>query len=514
MRPSASSRKNGRLAAAFGNSRMASGSDTASPQRVVSDGAILALVCVAQFMVVLDISIVNVALPQIGNSLHYSGVGLQWVVNAYVLTFAGFLLLGGRTADLLGRRRVFIAGLILFTVASLLGGLAQTSTELTTARAFQGLGGAVLSPATLTIIMVTFTEGERRNRALGAWSAVAGLGGAFGVILGGVLTSYLSWRWVFYVNIPIGVAAGIAARVLLQESRHPDAERRLDVQGSLLATGGLALLVYTIVGTDVHPWGSARTLISLAVAVALLAVFVFSQTKVRAPLMPLALFRSRSVWAANVVMLLMGVVFFSMWYFLSLYLQDVHGYHPLKTGLLFLPMSVAIIVGAQTAGRVMTRVGPQRLLVLGLGMAAVGFAWLTQLSSTSSYIHGLLGGTLLISFGVGLSFAPLATAGTAGVHWTQAGLASGVLNTSRQVGGSIGLATLATIATDRTHHLYGGTQVQVLLHNPKYAAALTSGYVHAFGTAAVVAAVASLMALAIPSLARITKPPDPVPAAA
>jgi EmrB/QacA subfamily drug resistance transporter len=482
-------------------------------ERQSSGNAILALVCVAQFMVVLDVSIVNVALPDIGSSLHYSPVGLQWVVNAYVLTFAGFLLLGGRIADLLGRRRVFIAGIILFSAASLLGGLAQTSTELTAARAFQGLGGAVLSPATLTIITTTFTDPERRNRAIGAWAAVAGLGGAFGVILGGVLTSYLSWRWVFYVNIPIGIGAGVAARVLLEESRRPDAEGRLDVQGSLLATGGLALLVYTIVGTDTHPWGSARTLIQLAVAVAVLITFVITQTRVTAPLMPLSLFRSRSVWSANIVMLLLGAVFFSMWYFLSLYLQDVHGFHPMKTGLLFLPMAIAIIAGAQTAARVMIRVGPQRLLVVGLVLAAVGFSWLTQLSATSGYVSGLLGGTLLISYGVGLSMAPLATAGTAGVPWTQAGLASGVLNTSRQVGGSLGLATLATVATNRTRHVVGGGHGQAVVSNAAYAQALTSGYVHAFATAAVVAAVAAVAALAIPGVHR-ARPPASEPTAA
>jgi EmrB/QacA subfamily drug resistance transporter len=474
---------------------------TASEHPRHSDGAILALVCVAQFMVVLDISIVNVALPAIARDLDYSSTGLQWVVNAYVLTFAGFLLLGGRLGDLFGRRRVFIAGLALFSLASLLGGLAQNSAELTTARAFQGLGGAVLSPATLTIIMTTFTEGEARHRALGAWSAVAGLGGAFGVILGGVLTSYLSWRWVLYVNIPIGVAAGFAARLMLTESRRPEQVQRLDVQGALLATGGLALLVYTIVGTDTHPWGSLRTLVLLAIALLLLASFVFTQTRVQQPLMPLSLFRSRSVSAANVVMLLLGVVFFSMWYFLSLYLQDVHGYGALKAGLLFLPMSVAIIVGAQIAGRLLGQVGAQRLLVVGLAMSAAGFAWLTQLTATSGYVAGVLGGTLLISFGTGLSFAPLATAATAGVHWSQAGLASGVLNTSRQVGGSIGLAALATVATNQTARVTGAS----------HAAALTSGYVHAFGTASVVAAVAALAALRIPRLPRLA--PDRAAAA-
>jgi EmrB/QacA subfamily drug resistance transporter len=457
------------------------------------DTLILLLACVAQFMVVLDVSIVNVALPSIGRDLHYSQTGLQWVVNAYVLTFAGFLLLGGRTADLFGRRRVFVAGLGLFILASLLGGLAQTSGELTAARAAQGLGGAVLSPATLTIIMTTFTEGERRHRALGAWSAVAGLGGAFGVILGGVLTSYLSWRWVLFVNIPIGGAAAVAALSLLTESRRPDADRRLDIPGAVLATGGLATLVYAIVGTDVHPWGSSRTVVLLVVALVLLVVFVLSQARVPAPLMPLSLFTSRWVTAANVVMLLVGAVFFSMWYFLSLYLQEVHGYGPLKAGLLFLPMSAAIIVGAQTAGRTLARFGPRLLLVVGLGLAAIGFGWVSQLSADSSYVGGVLGGTLLITFGVGLSFAPLATAATTGVHWTQAGLASGVLNTSRQVGGSIGLAALATIATDRQSHFAGAL-----------ASARTAGFDRAFEVAAIVAAVAAVCSLRIPQVARTT----------
>jgi EmrB/QacA subfamily drug resistance transporter len=483
-------------------------------ERHVSDGAILALVCVAQFMVVLDVSIVNVALPSIGHDLHYSATGLQWVVNAYVLTFAGFLLLGGRTADLFGRRRVFIAGLALFSVASLLGGLAQTSGELTAARAAQGLGGAVLSPATLTIIMTTFGEGEKRHRALGAWAAVAGLGGAAGVILGGVLTSYLSWRWVLYVNIPIGVVAIIAARFLLTESRRADAERRLDIGGAILATGGLALLVYAIVGTDTHPWGSTRTLVLLAISVVLLVAFVITQTRVPAPLMPLSLFKSQSVSAANLVMLLLGVVFFSMWYFLSLYLQDVHGYHPLKTGLLFLPMSAAIIAGAQTSGRTIGRFGPQRLLVIGLGMGAIGFVWLTQLSATSGYIDGVLGGTLLISFGMGMSFTPLATAGTAGVHYTQAGIASGVLNTSRQVGGSIGLAALATVATTHTDHLLRshGQITQQLLNSPVGRSAITSGYVHAFAAGAVISAIAAIAAIGIPNLSRANQRLAPVAA--
>jgi EmrB/QacA subfamily drug resistance transporter len=345
--------------------------------------------------------------------------------------------------------------------------------------------------------MTTFTEGEGRHRALGAWSAVAGLGGAFGAILGGVLTSYLSWRWVLFVNIPIGAALGFAALTVLPERRRPDAARNLDVAGAILVTAGLATLVYAIVGTDVHPWGSTRTLSLLGIAAVLLIVFLAWQRVAREPLMPLSLFTSRWVSTANAVMLLLGVVFFSMWYFLSLYLQEVHGYGALKAGLLFLPMSAGIIVGAQFAGRVLAKVGPRRLLFAGLVLATAGFAWIAQVHATSSYVGGLLGGTLLISLGTGLSFAPLATAATTGVHWTQAGLASGVLNTSRQVGGSIGLAALATIATDRTNTYVGSGPLA-------HASALTAGYDRAFTVAAVITAVSALAALMIPEIARPT----------
>ncbi|MGN6474329.1 MAG: MFS transporter, partial [Mycobacteriales bacterium] len=294
--------------------------------------------------------------------------------------------------------------------------------------------------------------------------------------------------------------AMFAALAVLTEMKRPDAQRAIDVTGSLLATGGLALLVYAIVGTDKHPWGSGRTIGLLVEAGLLLAFFITTQTFVRAPLMPLSLFRSRYVSAANVTMLLLGVAFFSMWYFLSLYLQQVKGHSPLRAGLLFLPMSAAIIIGAQTAGRVIGRFGPRALLFVGLGMTAGGFGWLTQLSASDSYIHGMLGATLLISFGVGLCFTPLATAATTGVHWTQAGLASGVLNTARQVGGSIGLAALATIATARTNALFHPWENRVggLGFNKIYPADLTAGYDRAFAVAAVVCGGAALTPLAIP----------------
>jgi EmrB/QacA subfamily drug resistance transporter len=464
-----------------------------------TNGAILALVCLAQFMVVLDVSIVNVALPAIGRDLHYSSTGLQWVVNGYVLTFAGFLLLGGRLADLFGQRRVFLGGLALFSLASLLGGLSQNSGELTAARALQGLGGAVLSPATLTIITTTYTDGRDRTRAIGIWSSVAGAGGAFGAIAGGVLTTYLSWRWVLFVNVPIGALAGFGAIALLRERRRPDAERSLDIAGSITGTGGLAVLVYGIVSTDTHPWGSARTLVTLAIGVALLAMFLLIQARfAKLPLMPLSLFRSRSLSGANVVMLLAGIVFFAMWYFQSLYMQEVLGFGPLRTGLLFLPMTGSIIIASQLSSRLVSRFGPRPVLMLGMLFTSAGFLWMAQLHATSTYANGLLGGAVFTTFGVGLSFTPLAMAATSGVPPNQAGLASGLLNTSRQVGGSIGLAALATLATARTQHL---TRARTA-----HGVALTSGYDRAFLVSAVIALVAVLVAtLSIPSISRAAR---------
>jgi EmrB/QacA subfamily drug resistance transporter len=446
-------------------------------------------------MVVLDVSIVNVALPSIGRDLHYSSTGLQWVVNAYVLTFAGFLLLGGRMADIYGRRLVFIAGLTLFSLASLLGGFAQTSGELTAARAAQGLGAAVLSPATLTIIMTTFTDGRERNRALGAWSAVAGAGGASGAILGGVLTSGLSWRWVLFVNVPIGVIAIVASYLLLTETRRLDGDRSLDVAGAVTATLGLSSLVYGIVGTDTHGWGSAHTLVPIGISVLLLTAFVYIQARVAsAPLMPLSLFRARSLRVANVIMALFGAVFFSMWYFLTLYLQDVHGYRPITAGLLFFPMGLTIIVGAQIAARLVTEFGPRRVLAIGLSLLAGGFAWMAQLDATSSYLGGVLPGALLTTLGAGLCFTPLAAAATSGVPLHLAGLASGVLNTARQVGGSIGLAALATLATARTNDVIAGHHT--------IGVGLTDGYDRAFLVAAGISVLALVGTAMLPKRVR------------
>jgi EmrB/QacA subfamily drug resistance transporter len=472
---------------------------TSTPNgRRVPDWVILSIACVAQFMVVLDVSIVNVALPSIGRDLHYSPTGLQWVVNAYVLTFAGFLLLGGRAADLFGRRRVYLFGLGLFTLASLVGGLAQNAAWLTTARAVQGIGGAFLSPATLTIIVTTFS-GARMAKALGAWAAVAGAGGAVGVILGGVLTAEISWRWVLFVNIPIGVAATAAALMYLTEATRQVRDEnspKLDIGGAITVTAGLGALIYAIVGTDTHAWGSAYTLSILGVAAVLLAVFTFIQLKAaHTPLVPFRLFRSRSVSGSNLVMFLVGAAFFSMWYFLSLYLQNVLGYGALKTGLAFLPMAIAIIIGAQVSSRLLPKIGVRPLLLTGTGLLVVGFGWLAQIGSASHYWDHVFGPGCIISLAIGILFTPLASAATSGVHFSEAGLASGVLNTARQMGGSIGLAVLATIAVDRTRAVLGGGHGSAAT-----AAAFASGYARAFALAAILGMVAFAASFIVPTI--------------
>jgi EmrB/QacA subfamily drug resistance transporter len=473
---------------------------TSTPNgRRVPDWVILAIACVAQFMVVLDVSIVNVALPSIGRDLHYSPTGLQWVVNAYVLTFAGFLLLGGRAADLFGRRRVYLFGLALFTIASLVGGFAQNSGMLTAARAAQGIGGAFLSPATLTIIVTTFS-GARMAKALGTWAAVAGAGGAAGSILGGVLTAELSWRWVLFVNIPIGAAVAVAALLYLPESTRrvrDENSPRLDIGGAITVTAGLGALIYAIVGTDTHAWGSAYTLSILAVAVVLLAAFAVIEFKVaHTPLVPFRIFRSRSVSGANIVMFLVGAAFFSMWYFLSLYLQNVLGYDALKTGMAFLPMAICIIIGAQGSSRLLPKVGVRPLLVVGTLLMSGGFAWFTQITDHSLYWANVFGPGCIISLAIGVLFTPLASAATSGVDYTEAGLASGVLNTARQLGGSIGLAVLATVAIDHTKSLLGSTPATGA------AAALTAGYARAFALDAILGLVACAAAFIVPSLGR------------
>jgi EmrB/QacA subfamily drug resistance transporter len=414
-------------------------------KRAIPAWAVLAVCCIAQFMVVLDVSIVNVALPKMRVDLDLSATGQQWIINAYTLTFAGFLLLGGRAADLFGRRRVLLLGLGVFTVCSLLGGLAQNGGELIAARSVQGIGAAILAPATLSLLTTTFTEPAARRRALGAWSATAASGAAAGVLAGGILTDLLNWRWVLFVNVPIGAALIAAAIVSLAESR-AGARPSLDLAGAVTVTGGLALLVYGIVSTDTRSWGSPATILTLLGGAALLAAFVVIESRLAHPLVPLGVFRLRSVAAANGIAVMIGAALFGMFFFLSLYLQQVNGYSPLKAGFAFLPAALATLTGALFAPRLVTRMGVRRQLITGPLMAAVGLAWLSQLSAGDGYVAHVLGALVLTGFGVGLSFVPMTIAATADVPIHQAGLASGLINTTRQIGGAVGLAVMATVA--------------------------------------------------------------------
>ena len=468
---------------------------------------LLLTVCIGQFMVVLDISIVNVALPSLQRDMHFSTSSLQWVVNAYALAFGGFLLLGGRAADFFGRRRVFLAGLGIFSGASLLCAMAQNETTLIAARAVQGLGAAVLAPATLTILTTVFTTPRERARALGIWSSMAAVGGASGALFGGILVDLLSWRWIFYVNVPIGIATIVVARLVVPESRGDVDRSSLDVLGALTVTAGLVALVYGIAQTDHYPWGSAEVLAPLAAGVLLLASFALVETRIaRAPLVPFRLFRSRSLVGANVVMLLVGGAMFAMWLFQSLYLQDVLGFSPLVAGLCFLPQTAAIAAGAQISARVVPKLGPRVPLIAGTLFAAVGLAWLSRVSPTGTYAADILGGSLLATFGMGLSMTPLAFAAMSGVKPTEAGLASGVLNTSRQIGGSVGLAALATAAAARTHAvLIAGAPTRAHVD-----AALTAGFGRAFALGAAIALVGVAAAFVVPG----SRAPVPAGAAA
>lgn len=413
----------------------------------------LALLAVAQFVVVLDASIVNVALPSIGSDLGFSQDNLAWVVNGYVLVFGGFLLLGGRMADLLGRRRVFMGGLVLFALASLAGGFAESEGQLIAARAVQGLGAAILSPAALSIVTTIFRDGAERNKALGVWGAVAGSGGAAGVLLGGVLTDSLGWEWVLWVNVPIGIVAAALAPVLIAESREDAAPRNFDVAGAVTVTAGLSLLVYALVDANQAGWGSTQTLGLLGISVALLAAFVAVELRSRSPLVPFAIFRMRTVTGANVTALMIGASLFSMFFFISLYMQQVLGYEPLKAGFSYLPLALAIIVSAGVASQLVTRVGFKPVLITGLAFVAAGLVWFSQVSVGGGFVSDVLGPSLLAAVGLGLSFVPVTIAAVSGVQEHESGLASGLINTTQQVGGALGLAVLATFANSRTDDL-------------------------------------------------------------
>jgi EmrB/QacA subfamily drug resistance transporter len=430
-----------------------------TPERTVNKGLALLLLAAAQFVVVLDASIVNVALPSIGTDLHIDEDSLSWVINAYTLVFGGFLLLGGRLADLIGRRRLFIIGLVLFGFASLLGGLSNSEGQLIAARALQGLGGALLSPAALSILTNTFAEGAERNRALGVWGAVAGSGGAVGTLLGGVLTDSLGWEWVLFVNVPVTLLAAFGAYRVLAESR--DEVPSVDIAGAVTITAGLTLLVYALVDANDAGWGSAQTIGLMVIAVALIGAFVVIERTIKGPLVPFSIFRNRTLTGANITAIFVTMSLFSMFYFITLYLQYVLHYSPLKAGLSYIPLSISIIGAAGVASVLTTRIGFKPVLAAGLALVAIGLFWFSHVSADGTYVADVVFPSVLAGLGLGFAFVPLTIAAVSGVRPDESGLASGLINTSQQVGGALGLAILVAVANSRVTHVSGPQPVQL-----------------------------------------------------
>ncbi len=437
---------------------------------------ILAVVGAAFFMTILDVAIVNVAIPSIETDLNITRQTVEWVIIAYSITFGGFLLLGGRMADLLGRRRIFVAGLILFTLASLACGLskyADSAAILITARAVQGLGAAIISPAALSIVTTTFTEGAERNKALGIWGALGGSGAAAGVLVGGILVKYLGWEWIFFVNVPVGALVLFLTTRIVPESTADLAHRRFDAAGATTATGGLALLVYTISKAPDVGWGSTRTILLLILSVAILLAFLVIELRGRAPLMPIAIFRNRSLTGANVVAVLMGMVIFANFFLLTLYVQQVLGWSPLKTGVTFLATAGTTVIWAGVAQALTTKLGPRPVIVSGLLILAVALYLYTRIPVDGHYWPDLLPAYLIFAVGLAFAFVPVSIAALAGVAPREAGLASGLLNTSQQIGGAVGVALVTTIFTSETSGKHPHSQGEAL-------GFLTTGFQHGF----------------------------------
>ncbi len=443
----------------------------------------LALLSVVQFMVVLDIAIVNVALPSIQVDLGFSQENLQWVISAYALVFGGFLLLGGRAADMLGRRRMFVSGLAVFTIGSLVAALAWSEGSLIGARSLQGLGAAIISPAALSILMTTFFEGRERNIALGVWGAVGGFGAAAGVLLGGVFTDLLSWEWIFLINIPVGLAAIGLAPVLLGESRDRRASS-FDALGAVLVTSGLSTAVFAITQANEYGWGSGRTIGLFAGALALLGAFLVAETRAQDPLMSFSIFRIKTVAGANVAGFILGTALFSMFLMLTLYMQQVLGYSAMKTGIAYLAVAGTSIVWATVASQLVTRVGVKPVLVAGMSLLTVGLLYFTQVSVGGSYLGDLLPGFLVIAMGMAFSFVSISIAALAGIESKDAGLASGLINTSQQIGGALGIAIISAVAVAHTNSAARAGDAAP--------AALTAGFHAAFWVGTAVAAVGVL----------------------
>jgi EmrB/QacA subfamily drug resistance transporter len=439
---------------------------------------VLVLVCLAQFMVVLDATVVNVALPSIQEDLDFSAGSLQWVVNAYTLAFGGFLLLGGRAADFIGRKRLFIAGVIVFTVASLLNGFATSSEALIAFRALQGLGAAMVSPAALSIVTTTFKDGPERTKALSVWAAIAVGGAAVGLLFGGILTEYLSWEWIFFVNVPVGVAAVLLSLRFIPESRV--ATHGVDVLGAVSVTAGLTLLVYAIVRTQENGWLSPQTLALAGSALALLAAFVLIELRTKAPLVRLGIFRKRSLASANVAMLAVAGGMFAVFYFASLYVQGILGFTPVQAGLAFLPLTAGIILFSGLAQQLIARVDVRWVAMIGMAAAAAGLMLLSLAPVDGTYAADVMPGLLVMSAGLGFTFVPLTLIATTGVADEDAGLASGIFNSSQQIGGALGLAILSTVAASTTTDALPDAAPTAF----EQATALVDGYQMAFAVGA------------------------------
>jgi EmrB/QacA subfamily drug resistance transporter len=464
----------------------------------------LAVLGVAYLMVVLDVSIVNVALPSIQSELDFTTEDLQWVVSGYALTFGGFLLLGGRAADLLGRRRVFLVGVVVFTTASLVCGLSNSEGMLIGARAVQGLGGAIISPAALSIVMTSFEEGADRNKALGIWGALGGSGAAVGVLAGGVLTESLGWEWIFWVNVPVGAAVLALTPFVVPESFRETARRRYDPLGAITVTGGLALLVYAISEAPNVGWGTARTILLLVTSAALLLAFVVIERTVEEPLLPFRIFRVHTVAGANAVGALLGAVIFANFFLLTLYVQNVLGFSALKTGVTFLATAGTAVLSAGVAQALTTRFGAKPIMTIGLLLLTAAMIWYAQIPADGSYVSDLLPGYLMVGVGIAFAFVPVSIAALSGVAEREAGLASGLINTSQQIGGAIGVAVASTVFTSHFDTL-------VSEGNP-LPEALTGGYRWAFWALAVFGAAAVVAAVTLVKPEEMVESPTAAPA--
>jgi EmrB/QacA subfamily drug resistance transporter len=451
----------------------------------------LALLSTAFFMVVLDVAVVNVALPPIQADLGFSTANLQWVVSAYALTFGGLLLLGGRAADLLGRRRMFVTGVLLFAAASLLGGLAWSEGSMISARALQGIGAAVMTPAALSLVMTTFQEGAERNRALGVWGAVGASGATFGLIVGGVLADTVGWEWIFFLNVPIGIVTAALAFVLLDESRMTSGPRRFDLAGAVTVTAGLALLVYAIVDANDAGWGSVQTIGLLAVSAVLFAMFALVELRSATPLVPFDIFRLRSLAGSDAAGLMLGGATFGTFFVITLYLQQVLGFSPFEAGVAWLATSLTALVSAMGSQALVTRVGTKRPLAAGLVVAAVGITLLSRVSAGGSYFPDLVVPMIVLGLGMGAAFVSISIGALEGVAERDAGLASGLVNTAQQIGGALGVAVLSTVAISRTDGVLADAPATA------QAVAVTEGFQSALLVAAGVALLGALLAMAL-----------------